>query len=986
MNLNCDMNPFACLRDYYRRTFGTQPETTTEPAKPLPGPSREVERQALRQTAESGRLAIRQIKPAEVASYLDGSGTPESFSLALQGMPPGNLSGRWTVGIVDPDCLYVYKQNPGTWPLKQDTAAENLDVKLLSDLQSLAEKDKEIQYRAGWEVYDPSLTSGHLGADGRFSLPKLKPHKYDSHKPGTVFYGGSVPSPQLVVTNGGKADIKCFFVVSDIPRNISDILQKKRECEQTLGLPPLPLVAFHCSTGSAEVCYDDELDSEHLERIESSLDCFDPSGRISLASIMSTMNLLPMHLQAEALRSGFTTPSDEQHQWQQAIELVRNPGPDSVQKLLALQESGLPIDRCFFHEGKMTSLLDMLLISEVNRYNVHDRVTEFRVDKFAPLLRLLLKSGAILTEQGWNLIRQMGGCAHSYVPPDLFNYMVAAFGPFKFLTLQNLWNIPLTNCPGGIVEFDRICRGFNDQQRQQCLKEELSRKRLIQGPTDTIESHLLALFHYGAVPNEDVLDTVKSGLKRYYRDDTTLFDDFSVASFIEWVERLWKKRQTYTFHQNWLAHVEKATLQLKTLKQSLELPVHRFASVAPALQFMVDAFSKPPVLPDNVGDNEGTILKVLQHYYRRPGPERVMASMNKVFQKTWKEHHSCSHALRARNNGLWYMELLERCQVHSFNPVEKSLLPLAIIYQDAATEDVDQSVAKTRSADYFKRDLAGHFPERLLNEIALAMVSMENDTGGKADHNLTASVRWYLRILRFAVHMDVIRYFVEPEFPGLGTQSEFFNVSALDLPHPWAGDFTSEPDHKTEFQRHLEAAMHGAADLVQVTGSPMDRRKNRYTNVYGLKPDGKKIRLQFDRTTEPVEIMDRFINDNVRRKLARGAGIITCSDPHHQNCRADQIKGITYGIHNSWYDLRQVRVPAEMTRLEKMQYEHDPSLLSPATQQALAEEVQRLKSTGIRMNTGTLTRETLASKDAQPVLQERGITVVREQHVYSAIR
>ncbi|WP_448218112.1 hypothetical protein [Endozoicomonas sp. 2B-B] len=957
---------------------------STEPTKQLPGPSREIERQALRQAAETGRLAIRQIEPAEVASCFNDNGTPTSFTLTLQGMQHASLRGQWVVGIVDPDCLYVYKQDPVDWPLKQGAEADKLDVKLLSDLPSLAEKVKEIQEQAGWEVYK-RFTSGHLGADGRFSLPKLKPGKYDSHRAGSLYSSGSVPCPELLVTNHGKADIKCFFVVSDDRGNISDILQKKRECEQALGLPPLPMVVFCCDTGSAEVCYDDELDSEHLALIEHSLDCFDPSGK-SLSKIMNRMKLLPMHLQAEALRSGFSIPPDDQHKWQQAIELVSNPCPDSGEKLLQLKESGLPIQRCFFYEGKMTSLLDLLLFSEIERYNAHDRATEFRVDEVDPLLRLLLKSGAILTARGRDHIRQMGGCAKPSLPPYLFNYMVAAFGPFKFLTLQNLWNILPTGCSGGIVEFDRICKNYNDLQRQICLIEVLSRKRFYQNLTlDTLESHLLALFRYGAIPDKKVIDSFKRYLKTYRHDDAKLIDNLSVSDFIEWVEELWKKREIYALYQNWPAHVEKANEQLKALKESLDLPVDRFASMTPALQFMVQAFSEPPVLPDNVGDNEDTILKVLQHYYRRPGPERVVASLNKIFQKPWKNNRSCNHALRARNNGLWYMELLERCQVHSFNPVEKSLLPLAIIYQNAAAEDVDKSEVKTRSAVYFKRDLTGHFPEQLLDEVALAMVNMKNDIDGIADQKLTETVCWYLRILRFAVRMDFIRHIVEPEFPGLATQPQFFNPSYLDLPDQWARNFTSEPDHKTEFQRHLEAAMLGAANLVQVTTmNPVDARKNPYTEVYGLMPDGKKITLQFDQTAEPVQGMDRFIDDNVRRKIAKMAGIITCSDPNHKACKSDQNKGITYGIHNSWYDLRQVAIPAAMTLLEKMQFEHDPSLLSPATLQAIEEEVQRLKSEGIRMNTGTLTQETLDSEEAQKVLEDRGIAVVSEKRHYFA--
>ncbi|WP_257264019.1 hypothetical protein [Endozoicomonas sp. ONNA2] len=990
MNVNRGMNCFACQSDHHQPKPGQW--TTTEPTKQLPGPAREEERRELLWAAQSGRLAIRQIESADEAGFFKGSGTPKSFTLAQRGMPRRKWAdqNRWTVGIVDPNCLYVYKKEADSWRLEQGAAADKLGVKLLSDLPSLSEKGEEIRQRAWWNVYPRSTpdTSGNLGPDGMFSLPRLKPCKYNAPKPTATNFDAPLPRSEIVVTPCGKAHIKCFFVERDDARNISDILVKKRRCERALKLP-LPLVVFCRHTGSVEVCYDDELASEHLDIIEDSLDVLASSRRIPSGEIRRRMNLLPMPLQVQALSSGFSIPPDDQPKWQQAIQLVSNPCDGNDQELLALKASGLPIHRCFFHQRNITSLLDMFLISESLRYTeIPDRETEFPVDEVNPLLRLLLKSGATLAALGWSLIKNMGENHQLLMPPDLFNYMVAAFAPFKFLTLKNLWNIPLTTVArysGAIIEFDRICKDFNDQQRQDCLKEALSRQRLFQRPTlDTLQSHLLALFHYGAVLDEEVMGTVKQDLA-HSGDYTRLIDNLSVASFIEWVEGLWTTRGTHTLFQNWPAHVKQARVQLTKLKQSLDLPVDPFAAVTPALQFMVDAFGKPPVLPNNVGDNEDTILKVLQHYYRRPGPKRVIASLYDFLPETWKTQHACSHVLRARNNGLWYMELLERCHVHSFNPVEKSLLPLAIIYQDAATEDVDESEAKTRSAAYFKRDLAGHFPEQLLDKVAQAMVSMENDTRGKPE-NLTGSVRWYLRILRFAVRMDYLRHYgVGSDFPGLAVaQPKIFNPKHLDLPAQWAGNFTCESEHKTEFQRHLEAAMHGAANLVQVTQCPGDRRKTPYTEVYGLVPDGNKIKIQLDRTTKPTQTMDRFIDDNVRRKIAREAGIITCSDPGHQACKADQGKGITYGIHNNWYDLQQVVIPAGMTRLEKMQYEHDPSLLSPATQQALAKEVQRLKSAGIRMNTGTLTQETLASWDARKVLKDRGIAVASEKRPYLA--
>lgn len=70
-----------------------------------------------------------------------------------------------------------------------------------------------------------------------------------------------------------------------------------------------------------------------------------------------------------------------------------------------------------------------------------------------------------------------------------------------------------------------------------------------------------------------------------------------------------------------------------------------------------------------------------------------------------------------------------------------------------------------------------------------------------------------------------------------------------------------------------------------------------------------------------------------------------------------------------------------MTRLEKMQSEYDMGVLSKETRQAIAAEVQRLKSRGIPMNLGTLTQDTLGSDLAKKKLEERGLSVVTEKRL-----
>ncbi|WOG29128.1 hypothetical protein [Endozoicomonas sp. 8E] len=957
-------------------------------SKLIPCHPAEPERQALLQAAASGQLAFRRIELTKEENYFSGKGAPRPFTLALPGemMPTGRVPedyGKWMLGIADPKCLYAYKRNAGTRRLliEPDLTPETLSVKLLPHLQSLLNRRLERGNQVVWRVYPLRFTSGHLQADGTFSLPKLK----SDHSARPLDY------PELVLSKYDKEDIKCFFVYKDAQTNIADILWDKRQCEKALKIKKMPLVVYCHRTGSIQVCFDDELDSEHLARNEHYLNDFAFAQGIAPTHFRAMLNLLPMSLRAKTLSSTLTVSPDVMGKLQQAIKLVSNPRLYSYEKFLKLKQSGLPVHQSFFHEGDVRSLLDMLLASEKSRNNQPQHEQTRKHEREAcRLLELLLQSGARLGS-AISHIYAMADTTKQVIPASTMNYMVAAFGPFDFLTLKHLSRMPLTGCPASVVEFDRICRGHSQEKLQQCMKEIIFSLFFNTASPDVPKTHLLALFHYFTDLDPETLHSVKRTLDCHYPGAEMVNDDFSTADCIQWVEELWQQRKTIPFYRYWSEHVRQAQQDIKVLKQSLGLDdSHRLATplateTPTALKFVVDAFSTPPVLPDNVGDNEKTILKILQHYYRRPGPERVIQCLGRPIMPTvWKPQHSCSHILRARNNGHWYMELLEKFQLCSLSPDEKELLSLAIIYHDVAAEDVDKSAEESKSAEYFRRDLTGRYSVQLLDDMEQAMTSKENDVKGKDQQNLPDPLRWYLRILRFADRMDVIRGCgVDTDFPGLTvTQSPGFDARRLDIPLQLTSQFTSESGNKTEFQRHLEAAMHGAADLARVTGRLRDQRKKNYTQVYGLNDNGSKISENFEWTTEPVQRMNQFIDDNVRRKMAQLAGIIVCSDPGHQACKADQSKGITYGIHNSWYDLRQVTIPAAMTLLEKMQYEHDPSLLSPATQQAIEQEVQRLKSEGIRMNTGTLTQKTLDSEKAREVLRERGINVFSEPRPY----
>ncbi|WP_257274345.1 MULTISPECIES: hypothetical protein, partial [unclassified Endozoicomonas] len=648
---------------------------------------REYERQELLRAAESGRLAFRQIRLTKEKNYFSGKGTPRPFTLALPGgmMPikpmPEIEFGKWMVGIVDPQCLYVYKRDAATVHLLADFGAtpETLRAKLLPDLQSTLDRRLEHGNQVIWRVYPHRFTSGHLQADGTFSLPKLKP---DNATPPLDY-------PELVLIKYGKEDIKCFCVYNDVQTNIADTLRNKRQCEKVLELKPLPLVVYCHRTGSVQVYFDDELDNKHLARNEDCLDYFSMSQSIAPENLRGMLNLLPMSLRTEALSSELTVSPDTEHKLQQAIKLVDDPDSYSYEQLLKLKESGFPIHQHFFHEGCFESLLEMLLCSKrLRNGQPQEKQIQKQEEVACQMFQLLLDSGASLPRH-WcvEFVYWMNRFDVNPMPLGIMNCMLAAFRPFEFLTPLHLRKLPLTACPGAVVELDRICQGLNQQQLQDALEElvlRYSSDGQPESPLDIMQSHLLALFHYGAPLSRNFLESLKSSLQREYREGEKVIDDLAPHDYIEWLKTLWEQRETHAFYQNWPEHLQQAQQDVADLKQSLDMKNSRdlatplTAKAPTALQFLVEAFSKPPVLPDHVGDNEKTILKVLQHYYRRPGPERVIRSLGgQSLPIVWKPLHSCSHVLRARNNGLWYMELLEEFEQHYLSPKEKELLALA---------------------------------------------------------------------------------------------------------------------------------------------------------------------------------------------------------------------------------------------------------------------------------------------------------------------
>ncbi|WOG25543.1 hypothetical protein [Endozoicomonas sp. 8E] len=962
--------------------------------------SREQLRQELRAALKAGTLAARHIELRGTETlytrliresvYLDHNDElpkgPRPAIMIIEDVPSRVRSDTFAVGILEPDTLAAYKGHTFTDSLRDKTIKpDELDVKCLPDSHSLQEKMRAQAERIH-QVYPAFTTSGHLLPNGTFKPPKVREKGCQR----------SIEHSEWLTTGYTKSQIKCFFTAKDTGKSITDHLHEKHQLEKAFGIGSLPWLVYSEQSGSAEVYFEDELSSGNLLALnEARLGDFALSHNISEDSFKWLLNLLPMPLKVEILNQQLLPML--QFRVQEIIKLVTDPDGSSPQRLRELINQGFPVARKVLYQGKYQTIPYLLIESASNLWP-QDRRDRFKYGDKNPYRRWTAYKESIVIQLSTALAR----CGVFVDEKTAMDVLEDFYSPrlcchLKALGLSyegtDIWPLicdhPSCNDPAVMLEFHQRCQRLSSAQLQEAFHLVLRRPFEGYHPYKQLKNYLLALFHFGK-PNEQTLsavrkkiaDTSANGIKKS-------LGTLSTDDYIYWVKALWERRDQESFYQQWPEKVKAGEQQIIELQKSLGLTQCR--SVQPdsltqpeALQFLVNAFSVPPVLP-NARDNEETILKILQHYYRRPGPERVIRYLgSETLPGVWKPDHNCSHVLRARNNLLWYVELLEKSDLMHFSESEKNLLSLAIIYHDAAAEDVPKKDEEDKAALYFKRDLRGQYPQHQLNDIAEALARKEDDVQGKSDQNLSPLVRGYLHVLRFADRMDFIRFTgFDASFPGFLTdrqKSGQFDPSRLDLPSQLTRNFTRDPALKPDLQQQLEAAMHGAADLLQVTGGDHeDLRTVSYVQTFQLQPDRTAITDKFEQTPLPLQNMEKYLDDNVRRYIASRAGINTCSSPDHTECKTDQKEGITRGIHNSFHDLRQVKVPERMTRLEKMQCRHGFRLLSIETQLAVIQEVHRLQSEGILMSLGTLTQKTLKSRKAKRVLEQRGFAVVKEK-------
>ena len=924
------------------------------------------------------RLILRAISPAtEIEYLLGGSGEPRPGYLIQEGTPVHMRAGDLTVGILNSEALALYKKNANTQALKcggEKIKPDHLRIKCLPDLASLSDKMRELGRRK-WEVHRQQFTSGHLQPDGTFTLPK----------PRHCALAAVIQHSELLTT-GYKLNQLVFICTKGkgIYHNVGALLTAKRKLEQALSIPPLPVVVYSETSGTIDIYYPKELpNAEVLTDKESQLDNFCLSRNVVATLIRTLLNLLPLDLRTKVLaESPLTTSSAFAEQKLELISLLTDPEQYNPDRLAQLVANGFPVKSQLYYRSSYETPLDLLVwtdrrrcISDMTAVESRPEIASSRERKAIKMFQTLVAAGAWMS-----LDTKEAALSGFGTSAGLINLLKAMGLTSDLNPISELLAVDLCRCPGAVIEIDERCQRMSAAQLQQALGDCLAHQcREWSGHScttlDPVRTRLMALFYHGAVLNDEVLQRFE--MKK--TDPASLFRvprSYSEDRHIQWIKALWQGRHRDEGYQRWPHTVE---LARKTIA-AFVIPCNGQTGLSRAellrdFDFLIRAFKTPPNLAPALNNNK-TVELILRHYYRRPSPERIIDLLGEIsLSAVWKPQHSSSHALRVRNNALWFMELLESCQLDAFTDDEKNLLALASIYPDVA-EEVSEPLKAMATASKFFRDFMGQYPAELVNNVSVALSGINYFRQNACD----PSIR-YLRVLHFANSLDSIRsYGVGEHFPLDLITGYCKPLNPLEAVNIY---LSFELRKNPQFQRHLAAAMHGAADLAFVTGElKHDHRPVPFATRYQLEPDnamlGIMLKRRFEWTQSPVIKMDEFIDNNVRRVIAARASIYTCSDPRHSLCRSDQQLGVTYGIHNSGHELGQVRVPPAMTRLEKMQCGHDLSVLSRVTQSSIDWEVKRLRRQGIAMSLGTLTQETLASPAARATLRRRGIEVSTE--------
>ena len=908
---------------------------------------------------------------------------------------------------------------------------ENSLTKLAKPELHVKKKLQEYSERINQPIY-PSASSGKINiVEGNVYFTRPKKARYDLSKSSTLNHNESLVAPFK------PSDVQSILVPkSEFLINLGTILKHKAAYEQKHGLNDLPITIYDIETGERIHCYECQLfTNRNKEKILSNLEAFRCLNHEQESSLPALKGLpyplffdLVENLSTESLDVYFkhnneivklATADCEKPDWRKFCNLISSESKLNFRVFSTHFNIYIPFlenfIQCFTVKGSRIKLCEK-----------NDNYGE----KLYYIILRTITSDAKLKQQISELI----------IPPEFINILfnVHPDAVYKYV-LEDNFASPLNDFYKYIDDhlnihlidyyikekddtehLKMLCelilisgadvKSSKHKEKLDCLLSRISLDHVSSKLPTTLKEALMA----ERIRNDLIQDWIGRGADISFLNDypsnkygqlsqpISEEDAEKAASLIvpialqEWSEYKqtaeyleWPKRLEYANNNlpklpdhlsevdEYLAETEsQGTAENKTLGDTV---INEQQWKRPFLK---------PLALNNMTNMQQTARSILNHYYRTLGPNRL-TDIYSLRESPRMTTHGSGHALRVFTNIRLLMQLLVAFDLETISPQQKQLLQYAALYHDAAAEDVSKDREEIDSAHYFRRDMTHNCPPHYsadIEAIAEAMEHKEDDIHNRENDELPGQQRLYRRLLRFADRLDIGRCFSIPQdFPNFArkTTGREVDASLLDIDAEWLND--------ENFKKALLASIHGLVDLAAVSGGATnDQREGKiYLHNYQLNTNASETLAQFfEKTPNPLAAMEHLLDDNVRRYIAKQAGIRTCGDTEHLNCDQTREGGVNFGytryIHNSYHDLAQIPLP-KMGLCEKLMIEHAPELMSPELKSTIDGEVRRL-SGGLKRNIGSPSQETLQAPEAQTFLKSiHGLDVVAEDRLREVI-
>ena len=422
-----------------------------------------------------------------------------------------------------------------------------------------------------------------------------------------------------------------------------------------------------------------------------------------------------------------------------------------------------------------------------------------------------------------------------------------------------------------------------------------------------------------------------------------------------------------------------------------------------------------------VGRYRAIIQTAGQHYYQYHHPNSALNITTNGVEYVHRQYHGIDHALRTQMATEFLIEILPSYhepfqQLSDTYPALPELLKIAELYHDAVAEDEPKEVEELRAAELFERDMRSlnEYPDELITLVATALKNKNSNemcpvqTPFTADDQCSPEELLLRQVLRFGDVVDMLRLL--PLREDFLEVKDSFVTDPVSTPRKFGRSFDLQAIellaaiNNPMFTRVIKAALLTFRDLAALTGGWHLRSSNPAADRYQLQVDNQQRRLLVEHSHDPYTLMREVLDDLVRLEIAKRAGISTCLDQDgHRNYVENgstpdcwdktTVASGTYRKLHSEVELRQVRVPGEMTLSEKVCFasqselpDADRPALSSAIRSSIDGEINRLRQEGIQPATGTPSQDELQQMYERPdsigasILTDRGIVVRKAKH------